>query len=193
MCACVPTLDAKTSVLLLMHYREIEKPTNTGRFVPWMLPNGRAELRGMPNCVVPDVQGLEGRHTLVLHPAASRELTPEDAERDPVLLVPDGTWAQARRLLSKEPALQNATRVRLPEGGPTIYKLRKDPRPGHLSTLESVARAVGILEKKEYEQAMVEVLAILVERTLLSRGYLRLDPVHGVVPAGPYSPADEPA
>lgn len=186
MCDAIPRLDARTEVVVLMHVREYEKPTNTGRLVPWMLPNASILLRGTPDDIpVPDD---DTRPTFVLHPDAERELRREDALANPRLLFPDGTWAQARRMLGRDPALAGATRVRLPPGGPGIYALRKDVRPLHLSTLEAVARSVGVLEGEPYERAMTDVLAMLVERMLLTRGVLRLDPVHGIVPAGPYVP-----
>jgi len=68
-------------------------------------------------------------------------------ESPPLLLVvPDGTWRKARKLLHLNPLLAQLPRITLPEGAVSRYRLRKAPGPGALSTLEAIVQALEILE-----------------------------------------------
>ncbi|HZF54810.1 MAG TPA: tRNA-uridine aminocarboxypropyltransferase [Polyangiaceae bacterium] len=148
MCICgeLPRLAPRTRVVLLTHRIERTKSTNTGRLVARLLEGSEIRVRGeMEPRERPPLP--EGRR-LVLYPAPdARELSHEDARGEPVvLLVPDGNWNQARRAFNRDPDAKGAEPVRLPEGTPTRYGLRRAPRDGTLSTLEAVARALKLLE-----------------------------------------------
>ncbi len=47
--------------------------------------------------------------------------------------------------------------------------MRRPPKPGHVSTGEAVARALGILEGAAIEQQLRAGLSVVVERTLQLR------------------------
>jgi len=166
MCVCgeLPRLSVRTRVVLLTHRIERTKSTNTGRLVARLLEGSsiraRGELEPKERPPLP-----EGRR-LVLYPAPdARELSPEDARGDPVvLLVPDGTWNQARRAFNRDPDVMGAEPVKLPAGMPSRYGLRRAPRDGTLSTLEAVARALGILEGAAIERQMMAAFDKWVER-----------------------------
>jgi DTW domain-containing protein YfiP len=89
-----------------------------------------------------------------------------------VLLVPDGNWNQARRIVRRDPDARDAEPVALPPGAPSRYGLRRAPREGAVSTLEAVARALGVLEGEEAERALTVLLDAFVERTQLAAGRL---------------------
>jgi len=63
-----------------------------------------------------------------------------------LIVVPDGTWRKARRILMMNPVLQAMPRWVLPEGPPSRYRLRKAPDPQAVSTLEAIVRVLQILE-----------------------------------------------
>ena len=101
---------------------------------------------------------------LLLSPEGRREIAPTDASPSTVLLVPDGTWSQTRRMAIRDPVLLHATHVRLPAGPESVYLLRKPPLPGHLCTLEAVARYPIVT----YEFAFAN--RSLVEKAFAQRG-----------------------
>jgi DTW domain-containing protein YfiP len=72
------------------------------------------------------------------------------AVRPLLLIVPDGTWRKARKLLHLNPLLAALPRVSLPEGPVSRYRLRKAPMPGALSTVEAIATALEILEARSF-------------------------------------------
>ncbi len=90
------------------------------------------------------------------------------------LLVPDGTWSQARRIAQREPDARGAELVRLPPGPPTRYGLRRNPREGTVSTFEAVARALGVLEGAEGAELaarLLETFDRFVDRALRVRAH----------------------
>jgi DTW domain-containing protein YfiP len=73
----------------------------------------------------------------------------------------------------------------LPPGAPSRYRLRRDDREGHLSTLEAVARAVSHIEPDgaELEAQLMSLFQRFVERSLWMRGLLPASEVTGGIPA----------
>jgi DTW domain-containing protein len=64
------------------------------------------------------------------------------------LVVIDGTWLQVERMLRDNPALPALPRIGLsPERESGYTGLRREPAPGHLSTIEAVALALGAFER----------------------------------------------
>ena len=108
---------------------------------------------------------------LALFPSAeARLLTADDAAGEgAVLLVPDGTWAQARRLLRRDDLFRGAEIVTLPPAGPSRYGLRRHVREGGVCTLEAVGRALGVLEGSAIEDRLAAVLDRFVERARWAR------------------------
>lgn len=167
LCVAVPRLDVDTAVVVFLHVVEAARPTNTGRFLPLILPNASLVLRGSFLEAPPEPPPLGPRPPLLLHPGAERELRAEDVGA--TLLVADGTWPEARRMMRREPAFVAAERVRLPPGPPSRYRLRHHPDPTRLATLEAVARALGVLHGPETRAAIEDFFERFVEAMLFTR------------------------
>jgi DTW domain-containing protein YfiP len=167
-CEAFEPIDVQTAVVLVMHRQELAKPTNTGRLLLKTLPRVTTVTRAVADPA--PVRLPEGARPLVLHPDARRELSRADASPSTVLIVPDGTWSQSRRMMARDPALIAADRVRLPDGPESVYLLRKAPHKGFLCTLEAVARALGVLEGEAIEQRLMALLHVMVERSMKTRG-----------------------
>ena len=111
---------------------------------------------------------------LLLHPTDDAvELGSEFLGAAPppyTLFVPDGSWRQAGEMGHREPSLRSLQRVKLPTSAVSGYQLRKETKPGGLATIEAIARALGVLESPYVEQELSRIFALMVERTLHSRG-----------------------
>jgi hypothetical protein len=72
----------------------------------------------------------------------------ERAPRSPraTLVVIDGTWWQARKLLKLNPRLAALPRYALEPAQPSQYRIRRAPAPNCISTIEAIADALGVLE-----------------------------------------------
>jgi DTW domain-containing protein len=170
LCAELAPLSLRTRIVILIHHVERIKSSNTGRLVAKMVPDTIVHVHGDPTRA-PKTPLPEGRVLLLWPDPNGVELSPSLAEDGPVvLIVPDGTWGQTRRMCRRDPAAKNATIVRLPEGHTTRYGgLRRSAREGTSSTMEAVARALGILEGPEVEARMLAAFDTFVERSLYVR------------------------
>ncbi|KAJ7529535.1 hypothetical protein O6H91_15G055600 [Diphasiastrum complanatum] len=63
------------------------------------------------------------------------------------LIVLDGTWSKAKRLYYDNPWLHQLPHYQLPLQVPSLYAgVRREPKPGCLSTIESIVYALRLLE-----------------------------------------------
>lgn len=180
LCLCpeVAPVSTKTRIILVMHYEESYKPTNSGFWVKNLLPATEIRIRGLPDRPV-DASGLEDAK--ILFPSEEAEvLTRETAPT--TLIIPDATWRQARRMVRREPALKQKPHVMLPPGPPSEFRIRHHQDRASLSTLEAASRALEILGEQHAAQALMRVFRMMVERTLWSRGQIAAEEVTGGVP-----------
>jgi DTW domain-containing protein YfiP len=145
-------LASRTRVLLLQHPSETTHALNTARLAALGLLN--AELR--VGEVFDDLQVLladPGYRPVLLFPGEQAQvLQPYSQGNDvPLLLVvPDGTWRKARKMLYLNPLLTTLPRVTLGQVSPSRYRLRKAPEPGAVSTIEAVVQALEVLEVSSF-------------------------------------------
>lgn len=173
LCELIPQLESRTRVLLLQHPSEVNHALNTARLAALGLTN--AELR--VGEVFDDLAALlnrPGYRTRLLFPGDDAQLIQTDMSQDehlPLLLVvPDGTWRKARKLLHLNPLLAQLPRVTLPEGAVSRYRLRKAPGPGALSTLEAIVQALEILEAPTSFAPLLRPFEALIEGQIEAMG-----------------------
>jgi len=156
LCAELPRVATRTNVVLVMHKNELGRTSNTGRLALAVLERAKLSVRGVLGGSRDEPP--PGRR-LVLFPAqGARELAARDAADSLTLVVPDGSWKQARRMLSREAWARDAEVVRLPPTSSGRYDLRRQTREGALCTFEAIARALGLLEGGELERELLGVL-----------------------------------
>lgn len=146
-CRWLEPVATRTKVTVLQHPGERKHAFNTARLL------GKVLARGTVHIAWPDA---EGRMTAPVRPGPGAVLLfPSDDAVDvgawsgpppEELYVLDGTWSQVKRLLHDNPWLRDLPAVSLsPEEG-SRYRIRKEPAPHCLSTLESVVQALQGLE-----------------------------------------------
>lgn len=185
-CALIPRIETRTHVLLVIHRFEDRKPTNTGRLATECLPNSSVLLRGREDAPTAPFVAAPGSPALLLFPHDDARPLVEYAgkEQSFTLVVPDGNWRQASRVRNRVPGLRELPCVSLPQGPPSLYRLRSESRETGLSTLEAIARALGILEGPEIRIALERLFLAMVERTLWARGSIATASVTGGIPEG---------
>ena len=173
LCALIPQLDSRTRVLLLQHPSEVGHALNTARLADLGLLN--AELR--VGEVFEDLATLlnpPGYQARLLFPGEGAQLIdtgePSDESLPWLLVVPDGTWRKARKLLHLNPLLAQLPRATLPEGAVSRYRLRKAPGPGALSTLEAIVQALEILEAPTSFAPLLRPFEALIEGQIEAMG-----------------------
>lgn len=186
LCGDIEPLHLDTRVTLYMHWRERLRPTNTGWLASLALPNSEIRLRGAPEQEPRPAEAAPLRNALLLFPSREAvELTPEWLARQPrpmTLVVPDGSWNQAKKVSFRERGLSGVPNVKLPVGAPSSYRLRRSPHVQHLSTFEAIARALGLIEGREVQAALETLFLKMVERRLWSMGQLKPEQCVSVIP-----------
>jgi len=175
LCAEMPSLTLATRLCLVMHCRELKKPTATGPMALSVLTNSELFVHGDKDHPL-DLTDLAatGRRVLVLFPDALatplHQLDRTTDQREISLVVPDGNWRQASRVPRRVPGLQGAELVTLPEGPATTWGVRRETKPGGLATFEAISRAMGLLESDTVRQVMQEYFEKMVSTTFKMRG-----------------------
>jgi len=174
LCPVTPTLETRTRVVVVMHVAERNKTSNTARLITNALPNSETRYQGeigkpldLGGLVTPD------RESWMLFPETGNKVVSLDEigalTRPVTLIVPDGTWSQAKHIAAHITERIGVRRVTIPDLGPSKYRLRIGQKPHQLCTLEAVARLLGMLESPTVQGELEKLLGIMVERVLFTR------------------------
>lgn len=171
LCALIPALDSRTRVLILQHPGEVNHALNTARLAVLGLNNAELVVGEVFDdlATLLDVPGYQAR---LLFPGEGAEaLSAQAGEVKPLLLViPDGTWRKARKLLHLNPRLAALPRVTLDNPPPSRYRLRKVPGAEALSTLEAITHALHTLEPDRSFEALLRPFDALIEGQIAAMG-----------------------
>jgi DTW domain-containing protein len=184
-CSIIPNIETQTKVVLIVHSREIKKPSNTGGLACKALTNSCVVIRGIKDqplnqseIVEPDEQNLflfPTEESIPIKTWCDNYRIPKKPVR---LIVPDGNWSQAARVLRRLPDNSLVQPVTIPIGEPSEYMLRKEPlrRPEGMATLEAIARTLEMLEPgHEIKSRLMKIFRIMRDRTLWTKGKLSTD------------------
>ncbi len=145
-CGDLKPVESRTRVVFVQHPRETKVPVSTCRMAHLSLPNSELHVGttavGNPRlealCAQPGVAVLfpsEGATDVARLPAAPS-----------ALVVVDGTWSNARKVVERCPLLSRLPRVSFTPAQPGNYRIRKEPAEHCLSTIEAVAHVLEALE-----------------------------------------------
>lgn len=83
------------------------------------------------------------------------------------IVIIDGTWPQAKAIYTASPLLHNLKQIKLLINNTSSYIIRTQPADGCLSTLETAAETLSILEMDgKYREQLVEPLKTMCEYQL---------------------------
>ncbi|MBM4390631.1 MAG: DTW domain-containing protein [Deltaproteobacteria bacterium] len=192
-CATAPSLRLETRIVLVMHASEVPRPSATGPLALLALQNAQLYVHGRRDEQVDLAPEFSpGRRVYCLYPSDdARPLAEVAAEDDPrpiTLVVPDGSWRQARRAARRVPGIENAPCVVLAPGAPTEWGIRRETKDGGLATCEAIARALGTVEGAEVEAALMGLFREVVAETWATRG--RAPPAAATPASSPPAPLD---
>lgn len=107
---------------------------------------------------------LKAKNTLLLYPGKQSVLFEQiDRSNGPFnLILLDGTWPQAKAIYASTPLLHTMPQVKLQISRISNYVIRTQPLEGCLSTLETAAEALAILEDNpKFREDLVRPLQTL--------------------------------
>lgn len=175
LCRHIHSVSHQTAILILQHPDEQRHPLNTARLAALSLKQAEIwtdhSFEGLPQrlaqarapCLL-----FPGPQAMTL-PTSGVDPTPSFAWPD-LLIVPDGTWRQAGRLVRSHALLASLPRLVLPEGMPSRYRLRRAVQPGAVSTLEAIVRTLEIFEPDVNFQPVLHLFDAMIEQQIKSMG-----------------------
>ncbi len=150
-CDAVTRFTTRTQVLIVQHPRERDVPINTARIAKLALE--RCEI---VNAIEADEHPLvqavleraeRGEAVGLLFPGENTANLRQLREgENPTLVVVDGTWWQAAKVLKRSPKLAALPKYALSPAEPSRYRIRKEPAFECLSTIEAITDALVELE-----------------------------------------------
>ncbi len=175
LCPLIPSLTSTARVLILQHPSETAHALNTARLAALGLRS--AELLVGERVSLP----ADEHDNYLLFPGADAIPLENLAKSETPLrlIVPDGTWKKARKMLHLNPELATLPRVSLPSGLVSRYRLRKAPAPGALSTLEAIVTALNILEGEGLFDGLLRPFDALIESQIAAMGAETYQRNHG--------------
>jgi DTW domain-containing protein len=146
-CDAVTQVPSQTRVVFIQHPREAKVPISTCRMAHLSLPNSELHV-GLSAVGNRSLEALCAKPGVaVLFPSESA--TDVDALETPpeTLVVVDGTWSNAKKVVEKCPLLSKLPRLKFFPDQPGNYRIRKEPEAHCLATIEATAFVLGRLEK----------------------------------------------
>ena len=182
LCALIPCLASRTRVLILQHPSEIRHALNTARLAALGLSNAELLVGEVFESLAALLQ-QPGYRTCLLFPGEQAQallaFAEQHSELPLLLVVPDGTWRKARKMLHLNPLLAALPRVVLPAGLQSRYRLRKAPMPGALSTIEAIVTALNTVEEPACFDALLKPFEVLIEGQIKAMGEQTFQRNHG--------------
>jgi DTW domain-containing protein YfiP len=144
----LPAVSPRTRVVILQHPREARLAICSAWLCHLAL-TGSELVQGIRFDDHPRVRELSGAPgTALLFPGPGSTPAGAAAASPPTtLLVIDGTWPQAVKMLRASPRVAALPRISIVAATPSGYAgLRAEPEEGHLATIDAVAEALSALE-----------------------------------------------
>jgi DTW domain-containing protein YfiP len=169
-CKDLVAINNEWSVCILQDPQEQRHPLGTARIA-------QCGLRDCQLHVVTDgAEALAAR--LFTHPTAliypgkdSQDLRELPTHSIQTLVFIDATWRKSRRLLLESEALQALPRYALTNTPPSRYRIRREPQPEALSTLEAIVWSLSLLEQQQGKYApLLKIMDKLVDEHIRHMG-----------------------
>ncbi len=148
-CANLTPVETATRVVLLQHPRESRVAIGTARIAHLGL--SRSELHeGIEFAGHPRIEALLARPGTALLFPGDGAVAPDALDRPPeTLLIIDGTWPQARKMMALNPALAKLPRIGFMPRKPGNYRIRREPDLHCVATVEAVVEVLAAWEGGE--------------------------------------------
>lgn len=145
-CAELVPVPSRTRVVFLQHPREARVGVSTCRMAHLSLPNSSMHVLWSPDQSPEFAAELADPDTYILFPAADAVDIATLPTPPRTLVVVDGTWSNAKKIVQRSALLQALPRVAFHPDFTSNYRIRREPAEHCLSTIEATAHALEHLE-----------------------------------------------
>lgn len=167
----VPPMSPKSKIILLQHPAEEKRCLRTAT----MLQLGLEPTK----CLVFKGKRFPGKYTmleellttpnaLLLYPSSKaidiKQVGHSDTQESYNIVIIDGTWPQAKAIYTASPILHSMRQVKLLDHDTSSYIIRTQPTDGCLSTIETAALSLSLLENNTgYKKILLAPLKAMCE------------------------------
>lgn len=166
-CEDLRPIDSRTKVVFLQHPREVKVAVSTCRMAHRSLPNSELHIgtTALGNDRLEALANEPG--VAVLFPSEGATDVDDLTEPPRTLVVVDGTWSNAKKVVTKCPVLSKLPRLKFQPDKPGNYRIRKEPAEHCLATIEAVTFVLERLERAPGRFVpLLNVFDAMVERQL---------------------------
>ena len=166
-CAELTPVETATRVVFLQHPRESRVAIGTARIAHLGLSSSELH-EGIEFAGHPRIEELLARPgTALLFPGLGA-VAPDALERPPeTLIIIDGTWPQARKMVALNPALRALPRIGFMPRKPGNYRIRREPDLHCVATVEAVVEVLSAWEGDERRfQPLLSAFDAMVDRQI---------------------------
>lgn len=170
-CHLVRPLDNRWPVVILQHTAEAEHPLNTARIAQLCLQRCTTLTVQDGSAVdVPAELAVPSPQPVLIYPGQGSRPLAELAPDMPVPLVfIDASWRKSYRLLQEHQWLKDLPRYHVETAAPSRYRIRREPKPGYLSTLETIVEVLAAREAVPVPD-MLAIMDWIVDGQIASMG-----------------------
>jgi DTW domain-containing protein len=183
-CLALRTIETPLAVDVIIHHRELHRPSSTGHLINRVVTGSRQHLWRRERKLSAAELRLPGREVWVLHP--SGEPMPADVDpRTVQVLLLDGSWRESSNMARAVD--EGARAVSLPMTGESRYWLRTQQDGGRFSTAEAMLFLLSAFGLGAAHETLRLQFELHVYAHLRARGskeaaleFLKDSPIHGV-------------
>jgi DTW domain-containing protein YfiP len=154
-------------VVFLQHPREARVAIGTARIAHLGLAGSELHA-GIDFTGHPQVAGIVASPGTALLFPGEGAVAPEDLSHPPsTLVVLDGTWPQARKMMALNPALRALPRIGFVPRRPGNYRIRREPAAHCVATVEAIVEVLAAFERDASRFApLLQAFDAMVDRQL---------------------------
>lgn len=147
-CAALVPVESRTRVVFLQHPREARMPVSTCRLAHLSLPNSELHVGLGPEGDARLESIAKEPGTMLLFPGPDATDVRDLRAPPSTLIVVDGTWINARKLVVRSPLVAALPRIGFTPLHPSNYRIRREPAPHCVSTIEAVVHVLDALDER---------------------------------------------
>ena len=170
LCGRIEKQPNEIQIIVLQHPDEVNNPKGTGiiaelglqQYQKWIAEDF-SQHKELIEFITENVT-----ETAILYPHEDAYELSEKSGTEEVLklknlIVIDATWRKAKKIWELQPLFQKLVCLRLTDEQISNYRIRKVPKDGYLSTIESVVVALRALEgSKQAYQPLIELFTEMI-------------------------------
>jgi DTW domain-containing protein YfiP len=177
-CRHLRPFDPGYKFVILIHALELRRRIATGRMAHLCLRDSvlllgydyseNSTLNGLLSdpqyCPVVLYPGQDSLNLTNLTTLERRQVFP--SEKKPLVVVIDGTWSTAKKMLRRSRNLRDLPRICFTPDKPSRFRVRQQPKKECLSTIEAIHQTLDLLRPSADQDALVYVFDKMVEQQL---------------------------